>query len=118
MAIGRVFTDTSADINSVDFSRDGEFLVTSCDDESVHLYSCTKGKKQKTVHSKKYGVDLVRFTHHTPAVVCASKNKWDETLRYLSLHDNQYIRYFRGHRDKVIGLAMTQSDSERGSYAW
>eukprot|EP01047_Picozoa_sp_COSAG01_P051764 COSAG01_NODE_5375_length_4299_cov_5.663095_1_plen_297_part_00 len=110
MSIGRVFKDTTADINSVDFSRDGELLVTSSDDESVHLYSCAKGKKQKTVHSKKYGVDLVRFTHHTSAVVCASKNKWDETLRYLSLHDNQYIRYFRGHRDKVIGLAMSPKD--------
>eukprot|EP01047_Picozoa_sp_COSAG01_P105279 COSAG01_NODE_34508_length_546_cov_1.398210_1_plen_50_part_10 len=39
MSIGRVFKDTTADINSVDFSRDGELLVTSSDDESVHLYS-------------------------------------------------------------------------------
>ena len=29
-----------------------------------------------------------------------------ESLRYLSLHDNQYLRYFRGHRDKVVSLAM------------
>ena len=115
LAVGRVFKDSGAQINSLDFSRDGEFLVTSSDDESVHLYSCAKGKKMKTVYSRKYGVDLVRFTHHNPGsqatrVVCASKNKWDETLRYLSLHDNQYIRYFRGHRDKVVSLAMSPKE--------
>lgn len=35
----------------------------------------------------------VAFTHHTNAIICASKNNsWDETLRYLSLHDNRLVR--------------------------
>lgn len=55
----------------------------------------------QVVFSKKYGVDLVRFTHAPNAIICASKNNWDESLRYLSLHDNRYLRYFKGHRDKV-----------------
>jgi COMPASS component SWD2 len=110
MAMGKVFKDNTAAINSVDFSGDGEYLVTSSDDESIRLYSCAKGDKRKTSYSKKYGVGLVRFTHHSPAVICASKNKWDETLRYLSLHDNQYIRYFRGHRDKVVCMDMCPKD--------
>ena len=109
-AMGKVFKDNTATINSIDFSGDGEYCVTSSDDESVRLYSCAKGEKRKTSYSKKYGVGLVRFTHHAPAVICASKNKWDETLRYLSLHDNQYIRYFRGHRDKVVHLDMSPKD--------
>ena len=34
----------------------------------------------------------VAFTHHTNAIICASKNNsWDETLRYLSLHDNRWV---------------------------
>jgi len=52
----------------------------------------------------------VRFTHHQNAVICASKNEWDESLRYLSLHDNKYLRYFKGHRDKVVSLAMSPRD--------
>ena len=35
-----------------------------------------------------------------------------ESLRYLSLHDNQYLRYFKGHRDKVVSLAMVCSSDE------
>lgn len=28
------------------------------------------------------------------------------TCRYLSLHNNQYVRYFPGHTDRVVSLAM------------
>jgi len=59
---------------------------------------------------KKYGVDLIRFTHHQNAVICASKNGWDESIRYLSLHDNRYLKYFKGHRDRVVSLAMSPLD--------
>jgi hypothetical protein len=31
----------------------------------------------------------------------------EHALRYLSLHDNQYIRYFRGHTARVSALAMS-----------
>lgn len=95
----------------------------------------------KTIHSKKYGVDQICFTHHTSSVVYSSKNGWDgkvilnitlscallkcclwgqlsnsekaccddvvgwdcaESLRYLSLYDNRYLRYFKGHRDRSL----------------
>jgi len=45
------------------------------------------------VYSKKYGVGLVRFTHHTSNVLCTS-TKGDTAIRYLSLHDNAYLRVF------------------------
>lgn len=34
-------------------------------------------RMQKVILSKKYGVDMVRFTHTNNAVICASKNGWD-----------------------------------------
>jgi COMPASS component SWD2 len=110
MSMAKVFKDNTGRINALDFYKDGELLITSSDDESMNLYNCTEGKKKKVVYSKKYGVDLVRFTHHQNAVICASKNEWDESLRYLSLHDNKYLRYFKGHRDKVVSLAMSPRD--------
>ena len=30
-----------------------------------------------------------------------------ETIRYLSLYDNSYLRYFKGHRDRVLSLSMS-----------
>ncbi|VDM57721.1 unnamed protein product [Angiostrongylus costaricensis] len=61
------------------------------------------------VNSKKYGVDLIRFSHNTSnAIHCSTKV--DDTIRYLSLHDNKYIRYFPGHTKKVICLSMNPAD--------
>ena len=31
----------------------------------------------------------------------------DYALRYHSLHDNQYLRYFRGHSGRITALAMS-----------
>jgi len=110
MVMGKVFKETTARINSLDFYKTGEHLVTASDDESIHVYNAVSGKTTRTVLSKKYGVDLIRWTHNENTVICASKNSWDDTLRYLSLHDNHYLRYFKGHRDRVTSLAMSPLD--------
>ncbi|KAJ1966229.1 hypothetical protein H4R35_006998, partial [Dimargaris xerosporica] len=34
----------------------------------------------------------------------------DHALRYLSLHDNQYLMYFAGHEQQVVGLQMSPVD--------
>ena len=63
----------------------------------------------KTLYSKKYGVDLPRFTHKNTAIVHAS-TKEDDTVRYHSLHDNKYLQYFKGHRKKVVSLEVSPVD--------
>lgn len=74
---------------------------------------------RSTLYSKKYGVTLARFTHHKNNVIYASTKEDGndrsrprffyktvkilskiDTLRYLSIHDNKYIRYFRGHKKR------------------
>ena len=30
----------------------------------------------------------------------------DHALRYLSIHENNFIRYFRGHTDRVTSLGI------------
>src|SRR4051812_23413288 len=94
LQMGRVLKSNSKEINSLDFSRDGDWLITASDDESIHVINCSKGAVEKELFSKKYGVNLIRFTNHNSAVIYASKNESDDSLRYLSLHDNRFIRYF------------------------
>src|SRR5437762_12826749 len=41
------------------------------------------------------------------------KNWFDvDTLRYLSLHDNHYVRYFKGHKKQVICLEISPTDEQ------
>ncbi|KAH1212516.1 Protein ANTHESIS POMOTING FACTOR 1 [Glycine max] len=106
MEVGMSFKDYNGRISSLDFHRASNYLVTASDDESIRLYDVTSGTCLKTINSKKYGVDLVCFTSHPTTVIYSSKNGWDESLRLLSLHDNKYLRYFKGHHDRVVSLSL------------
>ncbi|KAI8391796.1 WD40-repeat-containing domain protein [Radiomyces spectabilis] len=110
------FKDNQKPITSLCFDDSGEFCVTSGEDESLNVYDCREAKLRSTLYSKKYGVNLARFTHSKSTVVYAS-TKEDDTLRYLSLHDNKYIRYFRGHKNKVVALEMSPLDDQLMSAA-
>ncbi|PRT52402.1 Set1 complex component swd2 [Wickerhamiella sorbophila] len=98
--------EDTAVVTSVDIDDSGHWCITAGTDEAIQLYDCNAGKHTKTVASKKYGAHLAKFTHSPTNCVYAS-TKEDDTIRYLSLHDNQYVRYFRGHKNKVTGLEIS-----------
>uniref|UniRef100_A0A7N0UI45 Uncharacterized protein n=3 Tax=Kalanchoe fedtschenkoi TaxID=63787 RepID=A0A7N0UI45_KALFE len=106
MEVGMTFRDYNRKISSMDFHKSSNYLVTASDDESIRLYDVATATCLKTINSKKYGVDLVSFTSHPTTVIYSSKNGWDESLRLLSLHDNKYLRYFKGHHDRVVSLSL------------
>ncbi|XP_064857787.1 WD repeat-containing protein 82-like isoform X2 [Oncorhynchus nerka] len=108
--VARTFRENSQKVNCVDYSSNGESAISSSDDDSIVLYDCQEGKPIRTLYSKKYGVDLIRYTHGDANTVVYSSNKLDDTIRYLSLTDNKYIRYFPGHTDRVVALSMSPVD--------
>lgn len=108
--IAKEFSDNDKRINSIDISNDGKNLITSSDDDTINIYDCVQGIKAKSrVFSKKYGVDLIKFTHATQTALHTS-TKENDTIRYLSLHDNKYLRYFIGHEKRVVTLGMSPAD--------
>ena len=78
-------------------SFDGESLVTASDGDSINLYSCADGGMKRLLHSKKYGCENIKFTHHESQVLYSSSKGSDHAIRYHSLHTNQYIRHFAGN---------------------
>ncbi|TGZ57037.1 hypothetical protein CRM22_010032 [Opisthorchis felineus] len=105
----KYFKENSDRINSLSYSSNGETLISSSDDDQMVIYDCTSGTPKRTLNSKKYGVNLIQFTHSPTTAVHAS-TKIDDTIRYLSLHDNKYIRYFQSHTKKVVSLCMSPID--------
>eukprot|EP00854_Cymbomonas_tetramitiformis_P020115 gene20115-24079_t len=79
--IGKTFGDNKGNINALDFHRSEDLVVSAGDDESIHLYNTATGAKVKTVMSKRYGVACISFTHDP--------------------------KYFKGHRDRVVGVSMS-----------
>ncbi|MCJ1247328.1 member of Set1p complex, histone methyl transferase [Trapelia coarctata] len=90
---------------SLSFDDTGEFLLAACSDETLALYNAKEGRALKTLPSKKYGAHLARFTHHSQSIIYAS-TMIDDTIRYLSAHDNAFLRYFKGHSAPVTSLAL------------
>lgn len=41
--VAKVFHDNKDRINSIDYTFDGNTLISSSDDESINLYDCQKG---------------------------------------------------------------------------
>ncbi|KAL1993213.1 hypothetical protein VTN49DRAFT_3162 [Thermomyces lanuginosus] len=93
-------------VTSLDFDDRGEFLVAAGEDETIQVFDILEGKSTKSVPSKKYGVHLARFTHHSRQILHAS-TKVDDSLRLLDLHKESYLRYFTTHKDKVTCLALS-----------
>eukprot|EP00730_Choanoeca_flexa_P018202 TRINITY_DN8841_c0_g1_i2.p1 TRINITY_DN8841_c0_g1~~TRINITY_DN8841_c0_g1_i2.p1 ORF type:complete len:155 (+),score=19.31 TRINITY_DN8841_c0_g1_i2:80-544(+) len=111
--IAKVFDESKKRINAIDFNGKGELLVTSSNDEAVQLYNVQDAAHQKTVYCKKYGCSQVRFTHSDDAVIHASTKTELGGIRYLSLHDNKYIRYFKGHKDSnITSLCMSPANDQ------
>ncbi|XP_075482435.1 protein ANTHESIS POMOTING FACTOR 1 [Primulina tabacum] len=112
MSISALFSDFGGKINCLDFHRTADLLVTSCDDDSVRFYDISSAKLLKTTYHTKHGADRICFTHHPSAVICSSKHTLDsdeapESLRYLSMYDNRCLRYFKGHKGRVVSLCMS-----------
>jgi len=95
-------------VSSLDFSKDGELLLSSGADSRLCLYSTTRGEVQRFAMCAAHGATLARFTHDPLSVVIASPE--DHVVRYMSLHDNRYLRSFRAHTDRLVSLEMSPKE--------
>lgn len=99
-----------ASVTSLDFDDTGQFLISAGVDKSIQLYDVHKGIHHKDIQSQKYGAHSAKFTHHELNCLYASTPgvdmKIDHAIRYLSLADNQYIRYFKGHKEQVTNIEV------------
>ncbi|KAM8964670.1 WD repeat-containing protein 82-like [Sarcophilus harrisii] len=108
--VAKVFRENTDKIKSFDFSPTGETVVSSSTDDVIIVYDCQEGKPKRTLYSKKYGVDIIRYTREEDTVVY-SCSKIDDTIRYLAVNENKYIRYFPGHHKSVVALSMSPVDN-------
>ncbi|KAL3320197.1 WD repeat-containing protein 82 [Cichlidogyrus casuarinus] len=96
----KYFKENSDKLNSFSFSSNGETLITSSNDDQMVIYDCISGTTAIHASTKIDGEVYFRVTRLFS----------QDTIRYLSLHDNKYIRYFQGHTDRVASLSMSPID--------
>jgi len=61
-------------INSIDFHRTRDLLVTASNDETIRVYDTCRGTEQErpAIMSKKYGVTNICYTHDPNSVIYSS----------------------------------------------
>ncbi|CAE7884998.1 Wdr82 [Symbiodinium microadriaticum] len=106
LAVGKVYRDHKGPVSGMDFTYDGQHLVTSGEDKSVYVYSCEKAGRVRHLRCEKYGVGLIRFLHNDrDCAVAASRSEAEHLLKYWDFHDNKYLRLFRSHTARVTSVS-------------
>lgn len=93
-------------------------MLTAASDGRICLYDCQLGVLKRASQCKRYGVGRARLTHDPLTAVVAAGEEGSHdgstssvgTLRYLSLHDNQFLRAFHGHTASVSSLDFSPKD--------
>ncbi|KAJ1904102.1 hypothetical protein LPJ81_002695 [Coemansia sp. IMI 209127] len=101
--IAKLFKDNKAPVTSLDYDPTGTRCITTSADESLRIYTCVQGTRDRVSYSKKYGCSLAQFTKQ-PGCVAYASTKINDIVRYLSYETNQFIRYFVGHSGRVTSL--------------
>jgi COMPASS component SWD2 len=96
-------------VTNLDYHREGQMLVMGTSNNSLYLIDCLSGQLRKKLFTKTAGLGQVQYTHHEYSILCTSE-KTSNDIRYYCLYDNRYLRYYRGHTDQVVSIAMSPVD--------
>jgi len=61
--VAKIFRENTDRINSLDYSSNGETLISSSDDDSIIIYDCQNGT---CVYADRYAATLKRTEPHCP----------------------------------------------------
>ena len=94
-------TESSAGaISCLDFDDEGVYLLTASEQaKECVVWDCMEGVSKRRVFFKKIGIGQARFAHRHTGIVHSPTGS-DNHIRYLSTHDNKYIRSFQGHTNR------------------
>ena len=104
MGVWRIFKDSYTQVNSMDFTKAGDFLIVA-DDYSLSLYDCTYGYKLSTVKNLVQKIAIVKFIEGSEKVLIASNDPSPE-VHHWDLPSNQILGIFRGHTDDITSLEV------------
>lgn len=106
LRVAKVHREHAKKITTIDYSPDGNYLISCGEDDQIVVYDCQKATQARTIFSHKYGVDTVHFVQGALTAIHSS-TKVDDIIRHLDLKHNSYIRYFPGHTKKVVSLSVS-----------
>ncbi|CAI5439675.1 unnamed protein product [Caenorhabditis angaria] len=93
------FAPASICVTDLSTSSDGLEMILAADDNKIVYYNMESGRCVRNVPTDKYGVNLVQHVGNKHCI--HSSTRIDNNIRYLSLTETKYIRYYMGHTADV-----------------
>lgn len=106
--------DPAVEILALDFHQTEPLLVCATSDGAIRYYDTTTRSIIDTFYVTKHFATAIKFTHHHQCVIYASNRESElesdlenHSIRYLSLKENTFLRFFKGHTKQVLHLSMS-----------
>ena len=105
---------------SLSFSFDGEHLISANDNDELELFQVADGAIHRTLHSKKYGVANVNYTHHHTQVIYSRKVFYQHgRTKLLWFFKISVYRKFLKHKVRSCNsISFTSSKRLYSSFSW
>lgn len=89
-------------LNSIDFSPDGQTIITGSLDQNIYLWTI-EGKLIKTINNNSGGLNDLKFSPDGKTIASANV---DKTIKIWSL-DGTLLHTLSGHNSQVINIEFT-----------
>lgn len=53
---------------------------------------------------------MAKHSTEQTVLISSDADGADHHVRYLSLYDNRFLRFYKGHTEKVVSIAMSPTD--------
>lgn len=103
-----VFRNHRKPVSCIDFSQDGNTMVSSSSDDTIVVYDSVNGSESCTIPVQSYGAGVLRFiSANTPPTVITASTSRDHHIRALDIEHQSYVRYFNGHDSQVVSISAS-----------
>ncbi|KAH8249499.1 hypothetical protein KR032_010011 [Drosophila birchii] len=101
--VAKVFQEADEHTSSLDFSRDGQRLLT-CDPSKITIYNCARQAAFLQVNLQHYRPEVACFAQQDTRILHSS-SKYDCAIRCIDLESRHCVRLFSGHSRSAHFLA-------------
>lgn len=111
LASGRTissFTAHQLEINSVQYSPNGRYIVTSSEDSTIKVWNAFDFSLLYTIKRPKPELDVI-FSPDSKFLVAGGR---DSLIKFIGIHSGNVLKTLKKHRGAVTSLCFMPSDSD------
>lgn len=92
-------------VKSVDFSHNGEFIVSGSEDKSIKLWEVSTGRELRTFNGHQSNVNDVLFTPDDKQLISAGR---DERIYFWDVLTGNIIKYYHQPKENILRLSLSR----------